>query len=109
MSLLNQCYKIADLIYSVSRHYKTLFNHQVTKEASEYVLHDLAKFCGAYELDISQNKEDILPLDMAKKIGRLEVYQHITRTLRMTERDKELIAQKFFNIENAQNQDKGII
>lgn len=102
MDALSKFEWIADLSFKIARHYRSLFNNEPTRESSDAVLHDLAKFCGVYEFQTPQNNEDIAPLELARRAGRLEVYQHIQKYLRMTETQKRNIAMRLY--EQEQNQ-----
>lgn len=102
MSLIDKCEWLAELVFKVSRNYRTLFDNKETKEQADAVLHDLAKFCGVYELSISANQNDLAPLQMARMMGRLEVYQHVQKYLKMTENQKREIASRLYEAEQQQ-------
>ena len=102
-----KCLALADRVMGVSVHYRRVFNNETMKDDAERVIYDLAKFCGAMEMDISLSNGDIASGEMARKIGRLEVYQHITKMLRMSEQEKNALAQRLYQYEQS-NQKEGI-
>lgn len=91
---------LVDKIFGVSGKYK-----QVLKaEGAEDVLYDLAKFCGALEIQVGKDAVEI-----ARIHGRLEVYQHICKMLRMDEVDKMALIQKMQNFETQQKMNEGLV
>jgi hypothetical protein len=106
MNVWDRCVAIAQAAFGVSSYYKRVFKKN--EEDTNQVLYDLARFCGAVEMDVPVANADIAPLEMARKVGRLEVYQHINKMLRLTESEKNALVQRMYEYEK-QQQNKELI
>jgi hypothetical protein len=99
--LWNNCVSYANRAFFKSGIYKRVFNQ--TDDAQD-VLSDLLNFCGAYDFDLKQSKNGTIdPLDMARRAGKLEVYQYVSKLLSMDETQKHALAMRYYALQNRQN------
>jgi hypothetical protein len=101
--LWNNCIALASKAFSKSNKYKKVFNN--TPEASD-ILADIANFCGAYDIDLRKTKDGTIdPIDMARRAGKLEVYQYIFKLLSMDETQKNALATRYYAMQAQQQQE----
>lgn len=102
-SLWNQCVKVAEKAFLKSNIYKRFFNKT---DESVFILSDIAHFCGAYDIDLKRTKHGTIdPLDLARRAGKMEVYQYIFKLLTMDEMQKNIIAERYYQIQTKYQQE----
>ena len=101
--LWNTCLALASKAFSKSYTYKKVFNG--TPEAND-ILADIANFCGAYDFDLRKTKDGTIdPIDIARRAGKLEVYQYIFKLLSMDETQKNALATRYYTMQSQQQQE----
>lgn len=101
--LWNNCLELANKAFSKSFMYKKVFNG--TAESND-ILADIAHFCGAYDFDLCKTKDGTIdPIDLARRAGKLEVYQYIFKLLSMNEAQKNALATRYYAIQSQKNQE----
>ncbi|NBP03263.1 MAG: hypothetical protein EBU90_24900, partial [Proteobacteria bacterium] len=84
MNLWDKCLNWAEKTFCTARIFKRVFD--LNQNDTLIILGNLQEFCGVDNLNLRLDKNgDIPPYDLARRAGRLEVYQHIAKYLSMTE------------------------
>ena len=103
LNLWSNCVSIAERAFFKSRIYQRIFHKN--NADSQDVLSDIANFCGVYDMDLRQTKQgSIDPLDLARRAGKIEVYQYISKHLSMNEEQKNALAMRYFALQNKQQE-----